>query len=283
MTDRSIKVYTPESPLRHPAGLFGELRTDLWASRELAWRLFVRDLSAQYRGSALGYLWVFAPPLLTSLPFVYLNAAGVLRTSDTAVPYAVYALVGTTIWQTFVDALNSPIRGAQGSRSMLTRINFPRESILLAGLLQVAFNFLVRAALLLLVYVILGFRPASTAPLFLVGAISVALAGFAVGLLLTPFALLFADVQHVLAILTTGAMLVTPVMYPVPQAGIARIVSAYNPLSVLVSTSRAWLTGDAGTDVPGFILVTGATLAFLLLGWVFYRLALPHLISRLGN
>jgi lipopolysaccharide transport system permease protein len=283
MTDRSIKVYTPESPLRHPAGLFGELRTDLWASRELAWRLFVRELSAQYRGSVLGELWVFAPPLLTSLPFVYLNAAGVLRTTATAVPYAIYALVGTTIWQTFVDALNSPIRAAQGSRSMLTRINFPRESILIAGLLQVAFNFLVRAALLLLVYAFLGFHPAATAPLFLVGAASVALAGFAVGLLLTPFALLFAVVQHVIPILTTGAMLLTPVMYPVPQSGIARAVSAYNPLAVLVSTSRAWLTADAGTDVPGFVLITGATLAFLLVGWVFYRLALPHLISRLGN
>ena len=32
-------------------------------SRELAWRLFVRDTSAQYRQSVLGYLWVFIPPL----------------------------------------------------------------------------------------------------------------------------------------------------------------------------------------------------------------------------
>jgi len=70
---RSVKslvtVYTPESPLRQPRKFVRELISDLWGSRELAWRLFVRDLRAQYRASLLGYLWVFLPPLVAGLPF----------------------------------------------------------------------------------------------------------------------------------------------------------------------------------------------------------------------
>ena len=91
MTERPVTVYTPESPLRQPTRFVREMIADLLASRELAWRLFIRDLSAQYRNSLLGYFWVFVPPLMASLPFIYLNSAGVLRMGDTPIPYAAYA------------------------------------------------------------------------------------------------------------------------------------------------------------------------------------------------
>ena len=253
-----LRIYTPDSSLRHPAAFLGQLRKDLSASRELAWRFFVRDLSAQYRGAFFGYLWVFAPPLLTSVPFIYLHSAGVLQSADTGVPYAAYALTGTTIWQTFVDGLNSPIRAAQGARSILTRINFPPEAILVAGMLQVGFNFVVRAAFLAVVYVLLGLHLPATAPLFLAGALSIALAGFTIGLLLTP------------------------VLYPVPRAGLARVVSALNPLTPLVVTTRAWLT-TGPVDSAGFLIITAVMLALLTIGWITYRVALPHLIARFGN
>src|ERR671922_2550468 len=93
MTDPAVTVYTPESPLRQPARFVREMIDDLLASRELCWRLFVRDLSAQYRSSILGYLWVFVPPLVASLPFIYLNSAGVLRIAETPIPYAAYATI----------------------------------------------------------------------------------------------------------------------------------------------------------------------------------------------
>jgi hypothetical protein len=48
-------VYTPESKLKHPVRLAREVGRDLLASRELAWRLMVRDISAQYRQSFLGF------------------------------------------------------------------------------------------------------------------------------------------------------------------------------------------------------------------------------------
>jgi lipopolysaccharide transport system permease protein len=52
-------VYTSESRIRHPWQLFQEMGRDLLASRELAWRLLVRDISAQYRQSLFGVLWAF--------------------------------------------------------------------------------------------------------------------------------------------------------------------------------------------------------------------------------
>lgn len=278
-----VTVYTPESPLRHPRKFVRDMISDLWSSRELAWRLFVRDLSAQYRTSLLGYVWVFLPPLVASVPFVYLNSTGVIRMGTTPIPYAAYAMVGAIIWQTFVDALNSPLRSVNAARAMLTRINFPREAILLSGLMQVGFSFVVRLALIVAVFVVFALKPAATSPLFLIGMVSVALTGFMIGLVLTPLGVLYGDVQHSLPIASTFLMLITPVLYPVPSSGLGATVIAFNPLTPLITTTRDWLTTGAGAEHTGFFVVSAVTVALLLVAWVLYRLALPHLVARLGN
>ena len=74
-----IRVYSPEPLLGHPVVLVRSIARDLLAARELAWRLFVRDLSAQYRQTFLGYIWVFLPPLAASLTFIFLNSQGIVR------------------------------------------------------------------------------------------------------------------------------------------------------------------------------------------------------------
>jgi lipopolysaccharide transport system permease protein len=278
-----VTVYTPDSPLRDPGKFLREMFRDLLASRELAWRLFLRDTRAAYRNSVLGYLWVFLPPLVASLPFIYLNAQGVVSMGETPIPYGAYAMVGTIIWQVFVDALNSPIRTVNAARSMLTRINFPREAILLSGLLQVAFSFLVRLVLLAGVFVWFGIVPPPTGLLFPIGILSLVLTGFVIGLILTPLGVLYSDVQQTLPIFTTFLLLLTPVLYPVPQSGLAGAVAALNPLTPLVVTTRDWLTIGATSMTAGFVLVSVASALCLLMGWVVYRVALPHLIARLGN
>jgi lipopolysaccharide transport system permease protein len=283
LTARRLTVYTPDSPLRQPAALARAMIADLWSARTLAWRLFIRDVSAQYRNSALGYLWVWMPPLMASLPFVLLTSAGVLSIAATPVPYPVYATVGTIVWQTFVDALNSPLKSATAARSMLTRINFPREAILISGLLHVGFACLVRLPVLLAVLLLFGVAPAPTAPLFVVGMVSVALTGFMIGLLLTPVGLLYGDIQHGLPMASTFLMLLTPVLYPLPESGAAAVMTRLNPLVPLVTTTRDWLTIGSTPDAGGFIAISIVTVALLLAAWVAYRLALPHLIARLGN
>jgi lipopolysaccharide transport system permease protein len=256
---------------------------DLVNSRELAWRLFVRDVSARYRQSILGYFWVFIPPLVASLPFIYLNAQGIVRIGDTPIPYAAYAIIGTTIWQVFADALNSPLRAITAGRPMLARINLPREAILLSALAEVLLGFLVR--LLLLIGVLTWFRivPPVTALLFPVGIFSLMLTGFVIGLLLMPLGVLYGDVQQAIPIATTFLLLLTPVLYPAPRAGLGAWIASLNPLTPLVGATRDWLTIGATQHLAAFIVITSITLICLLLGWVAMRVAMPHLLARIGS
>jgi lipopolysaccharide transport system permease protein len=278
-----LTVYTPESPLKNPARLLREMFHDLLASRELAWRLFVRDTSAQYRQSILGYVWAFIPPLVASLPFVFLNSQGVVAIKGTSIPYPAFAMIGTIIWQVFVDALTAPLKTVTAAKSMLVRINFPREAILLAGLGQVIFNFLIRLVLLAGVFAWFRIMPPTTAFLFPLGILSLMMIGFMIGILLTPLGLLYNDIQQMIPIMTMFLMFLTPVIYPQPKTGLAGVITKWNPLTPLITTTRDWITLGTTSHLFSFLLVGISTLFLLFIGWVIYRLALPHIIARIGN
>ena len=101
----------------------------------------------------LGYVWAFLPPIAGTFTFVLLNRSGVLVTGDSPLPYPAFVMIGTLLWQVFADAINSPIRTVTAAKTMLSKINFPREAILLSGVLEVLFNFLIRLVLLAAVFV----------------------------------------------------------------------------------------------------------------------------------
>jgi lipopolysaccharide transport system permease protein len=255
---------------------------DLIAARELAWRLFVRDISAMYRQSMLGYIWAFLPPLATALSFTILNANGIIRVGETPVPYSAFVAIGTLLWQTFTDAVNSPMRAVNSNRSLLAKINFPREALLLSGAADVLFNFVVRSTLLipLFAYYHIPLSPLLLlAPLALFGLLAL---GFSIGLLITPVAMLYNDVGRGLGILTGFWMLLTPVVYPAPRSGLGAWLAHWNPVSPLLLTARDWLTGQPASHLPESAIVTLIALAALISAWVLYRLAMPFIIERIG-
>jgi lipopolysaccharide transport system permease protein len=278
-----VTIYTPESPLREPGKLLRSMFRDLIASRGLAWRLFVRDTSAQYRQSILGYVWAFIPPLVASLPFIFLNSQGVVAIKDTPVPYPAYAMIGTIIWQVFADSLNSPLKTVVAAKPMLARINFPREAILLSGLGQVIFSFLIRLSLLVAVFLWFHITPPVTAILFPLGMVSLMMIGFMLGILLTPFGILYNDVPQMIPVISIFLMFLTPVIYPPPEHGLAAALAKWNPLSPLVTVTRDWLTTGVTSHVTAFVLVSITATVLLFVGWLIYRLALPHIVARIGN
>src|SRR3979411_2486820 len=268
MAELEITTYTPESPLRHPGRLFMELFRALMASRGLAWRLFVRDTSAQYRQSILGYVWAFIPPLVASLPFVFLNSQGVVGIKNTAIPYPAYAMIGTIIWQVFVDSLNSPLKTVTTAKVMLARINFPREAILLSGLGQVVFSFLIRLVLLVAVFGWFRITPPATAILFPLGILSLIMVGFMIGILITPIGILYSDVPQMIPVIAMALMFLTPVLSPPAERGLAAMLAKWNPLSPLVIVTRDWLTTGVTTHAMAFVLVSVTAAVLLFVGWV---------------
>jgi len=282
-TKLKTTVYTPDSQLSNPGRLFSEMVSDLLASRELAWRLIVRNFSAQYRQTALGYLWAFLPPVVTTLAFLLLGKSGVLNVGDTKLPMAAYMLISTTLWQLFADAVNAPLRVCAASKAMLTKINFPREALILAGVGETLLTFGIR--LILIAGAMLWFRIPLHLTILLVplGVLSLLALGTGVGVLLTPIGVLYEDVSKSLPIFLTFWMMLTPVVYAPASAGLRARLQEINPATSLLVTTRDWLTMGHTPSLAGFVIVGTGTLLCLVAGWALYRLAMPHLIARLGG
>lgn len=282
MATTPVRIYTPESRLRHPGRLLGGMFRDVLASRELAWRLAVRDISAQYRQAALGLVWALIVPVANSVVWIFLAGSGVVDTGATAMPYACYVFSGTILWAILSDALSAPLQQAGSARAMLVKISFPREALVLSGVYQTLFNGAIRVAVLLPVLFILGVHPGWNLLLFPVAVLSLVVTGTAIGLLLTPAGLLYTDIGKSIPLLMHFLMYLGPVVLPMPAAGPAAHVFEFNPLTPLILTARDWLTTSPATHVPEFAAVSLVMLVLLLAVGLLYRLTMPILIERMG-
>ncbi len=277
-----ITIYTPQSQIRTPGRMARSMLGDLARSRELAWRLAVRDISAQYRQTALGLLWAFILPLATTLTWIFLNAAGIVSVHETDLPYPVYVLTGTMLWAVFMDAVNAPLQQTTAAKPMLAKINFPREALVVSGIYQTLFNGGIKIVLLVAALTILGIRPGWSLLLFPLGVLSLVLAGTALGLLITPLGMLYTDVGKSLPLLLQFFMYLTPVVFAMPSEGAAALVYKLNPMTPLVINARNWLTGGPTQYLEYYLVVNALVVFLLLVVWIVYRAAMPILIERMS-
>jgi len=274
-------VYTPKSPMLHPMRLLQAMMTDLRSSFPLAYRLTVRDIAAAYRQTALGYFWAVLPPLITSLTFILLSKASVIRIESLSVPYPVFVVIGTVFYQLFVDALQAPLKAVNQNRAMLSKVNFPKEALILSGCCQVLFSFAIKLALIACVMALFNVQLRWTVLLLVLPVIGLLALGTVLGILLVPLGILYQDVQQILTIFTSALMFFTPVLYPTPSSGLLGKIVQYNPIVPLLTASREMILSGELLGVCAASGVLAVTLVLILGAWILYRIAMPILIERM--
>lgn len=276
-------IYTPESRIRHPGQLWREMRQDLLASRDLAWRLMVRDISAQYRQSFLGVFWAFVPPIVAAVGLTLASNAKVLNIGETDIPYPAYVMFSMALWQTFVEALNGPVQAVIAAKPMLARINFPREAIILAQLGQVFFNFGIKLILIAAMFLLFQIPVSWTVILTPVALIHLIALGTAVGLLLAPIGALYEDVSRGLTLAMSAWLFFTPVIYPPPQTGLFAKLVQWNPVTPLLVAVRELATTGLIADPVPFWVASTIGIGGLFVSWLVYRIAMPFVIERISS
>jgi len=275
-------IYTPDSQMRSPGLLLRAMFRDVKASRELSWRLFVRDVSAQYRQSIFGVLWAFVPPIVTSIIFIVLQSRRVVDFGETNIPYPVYVLVGNILWQLFTESLNAPLKSVTAARTLLVKINFPREALIISAVYLVLFNLGIKLIVIAVIFVIFGVQLTWGLLLAPIAILMLLLLGICLGLLLTPIGMLYTDVATSLPIIISLAFFVTPVVYTPPQTFPFSLIAILNPVSPLLIAARDLLTRGVVENIIPFVVVSVLTIIFTFVAWVIYRVALPVIIERMS-
>lgn len=277
-----VTVYSPESPLRNPLQLVRTIFHELWAARELIGILFQRDLKAAYRQSYLGYVWILAQPLMTAALWIFLDKTNVVDMGNTGIPGPAFAIIGTTLWTMFIAAFNAPLSAFHGGSGVFMKLKVTPEAFIASGLSSILFNAAIQFVVLIIPCLII-FKLWAGWHLLLVpvGIFAILLFGTSLGYLLIPIGGLYSDISRAIGMAMPFLMYTAPIVF-VPTMPFFRQFMEFNPITHLIMAPRDWLTTGASYHAPELFLLLILSLPVLLVGMVLLRVAMPHLVVRMG-
>ena len=283
----AVTIYTPESPLQNPLKLIREIFSDIWRTRELIWMLFMRDLKAAYRQTYLGYIWILLPAIATTAVWYYMTSQGLIKVSKTSIPYPAFVMIGQIIWGTFTAAFGAPQLGFTSGSGVFMKLKVPPEAFIANACAKIIFDLLVKTLLIIAIFAIYWSELTVSWTILLVplGLGVTMLFGVSLGLFMVPIGSLYTDVGRIVGLGMPFLMYTTPVIFPLADGdGLAATLMKWNPLTPLVEVTRSWLT--QGTADPnllfGFLILIPISFVIGLLGLIFLRVAMPHLVVRMG-
>jgi ABC-2 type transport system permease protein len=237
-------------PIPGPSALGGGRRRFV----ELLTMLAVTDFKKTYFGTALGYLWSLARPLML---FGVLLAVftQVFRIGSGVPNYAVLLLFNLVLFGLFQEATTSAVGSLVSQESVIRKTQFPRLVIPLAVVMTTFFNLVLNLVVVFIFILAWGIDPTWTWLLFpLVLALLLVLTT-AVSLIVSALYPRFRDTAIIWSVASTVLFYGSPVLYPlevVPEP--LRDVLALNPFAPLLEAARHWVIDPTS---PGPVEIAG--------------------------
>lgn len=286
----SVRINSARSQLFSIRAFLTSAWLDLRSSSGFAKRLFLQNIAQRYRYSSLGLFWAFVPSALIAILLTLGQRDQMPTFGDRipiliagTVPPQVYGIFGLIMAQTFLEALNIQRVSLNQYIHILVRQKVPLEAIMMAGLAETTFNFLMRLPVLIAILLVFNINPALTFPLAFLGMASIISFGSGLGLLLAPWNALSKDLENVMQFFPWLVFLVTPVFIIVQPGNWLYSLQQFNPLTYLFEGIRFLTYGVGTVNTLALFTLLPLTVILLLVSWLFCRLCLPYIIERSLN
>ncbi len=238
--------------------LFGEL----WQYREMILSLVKRDLKSRYKGSVLGFFWMFLNPLLQLCVYTVVFSTIMRMGID---KFYLFLFVALVPWMFFSTCLSSGTTVVMGQQDMVKKIYFPREVLPLAFTISQFVNMLLSFVIIFVVVFVSGIKldPLSLLYLPLIMIIEFVLS-LGIVLLASSLTVYFRDLEHILSIISMAWMYLTPIIYPVEMVPENLLKFFYlNPMTPITIAYRDILYYGKAPHVK--TLISAALLGILVL------------------
>jgi lipopolysaccharide transport system permease protein len=243
-------------------GIVGVNFAELWAYRDLAWLLALRDIRLRYRQTVFGIAWALIQPLAATLVFFFIFGKTVGLTGG-ALPYGVFVLSGIALWGYFSSGLEGAATSLVDDRELLTRVWFPRLLAPVGAVVPGLLDLLVALVALAVLMAVEGVAPGPallTLPFCL---LATAILAVGVGSLLCAVNIKYRDVKHTLPFALQLWFFATPIVFTSSLVdGAARWLLAANPVCGLVDWWRWAAVQGPAPLVVGVVLVVVGLLYF---------------------
>jgi ABC-2 type transport system permease protein len=209
---------------------------------ELLYGLIRKDLKVKYQGSALGFLWSLANPLLLLIVYTFVFQV-VLKSGIPKFGY--FLLSGLLVWNAFTGSVSTATDAVVGNAGLVKKVRFPLGVLPLTSVGFHLVHFALQLIVLLVVMLVTGYTafigwhlllaiPAITVALLLTVGLSFLVAGLNVR---------YRDTKHIVEVVLMAGFWVNPIVYSVSlvQAHLHGWVGfAYylNPIAGVVTTMQ---------------------------------------------
>lgn len=231
---------------------------NLWRRRRLTWDLAKRELGQQYRGTALGWLWVIVTPLM--LLAIYTFAFGVVFNArprrfpnPDEVGMAGYALelfAGLLAFTLLTDVVGKAPRLVIGNRNYVKKVVFPLEVLIPSTMIQAITTMVIGYAVWFLVWgIFIREAPRVTSLWLPVVLVPLVLGTSGVGWVLASLGVFIRDVAQTTTLATRMLFFLTPIFYTVDRLPEAYKKYLYlNPLTLVIEDVRDVLIAGTAPD-----------------------------------
>jgi ABC-2 type transport system permease protein len=242
--------------VRGPSALGGGWRRSL----DLLYLIAVTEFKKTYFGTALGYLWSLARPLML---FGVLLAVftQVFRIGDDVPNYPVLLLFNIVLFGFFQEATLTAVNSIVSQEGVVRKTQFPRLVIPLAVVLTSLFNLALNLVAVFAFILAWGVDPAWTWLLFPVILGLLFVLTTAVSMIVSSLYPRFRDTAIIWTVVATVLFYATPILYPLDAAPEQfQDYIRLNPLTPIFEAARAWIIDPSA---PGPIDSAGGVLPLL--------------------
>lgn len=252
------------------------LAISLWKNRSLISQMTKREVIGRYRGSVMGLAWSFFNPILMLAVYTFVFSE-IFKSRWVGVDtgkggFAILLFVGMIVHGLFAECANRAPLLVMSNSNYVKKVVFPLEILPVITLGSALFHSCISLLVLVIAQVLVVGTLYWSSLLFPLILIPLILATLGVSWFLASLGVYLRDVGHVITVLTTVLLFLSPVLYPV-----AALPDAYqpwlklNPLTYIIEESRSVLLFGRLPDWSNLAIaiVVGALIAVV--GFWFFQ------------
>ena len=284
---KAIAIAMVLSALTAYIGLYEKIMSlprELWASRELIWKLARNDFKKRYAGSTMGRVWAFIQPVVTIAMYycvfgLIFPTRAQLAASGISAPYVLWLTAGLIPWFYFSEALVGGMNALIEYNYLVKKVVFKISILPIIKVIAATFIHAFFVLVMIILYFIYGYKPS----LYLLQLVYYSFCMFCLTLAISystcAIVVFFRDLSQITGIFLQLGMWGTPILWEIgviPEK--YRIIFKLNPVFYIINGYRSamfekeWFFADFYSTMFFWII----TAIIFVIGALIFKRLKPH-------
>jgi len=249
VTAKNNEVHIYHKRITSEHNLFDLKLREVWQYRDLIVLFTKRNFQVRYKQTVLGPAWLFINPIISSLIYCFIFG-GIAGMSTGNVPQMLFYMSGNAVWTFFSTILTKNANTFTGNAAVFGKVYFPRLTTPISNMATAAIEFAIQMLIVfvfLAIYLIKGEVSPDWKlwPLIPIVLMHLGLMAMGLGIIISSMTTKYRDLTLLVGFGVQLWMYITPVVYPLSQAGEGKLKTLLliNPVTAPVEVFRSALLG----------------------------------------